>query len=71
MVFHDPQTVDLFDKKILVELDYRNYIQRKKKDLRWGVEPDWYIEHIWKSCLTPDTLMSVGNFLQTNKNKTG
>ncbi len=41
----------LYDKKIFLELDEKTFIERKRKDLRWGKEPDWYIEHIRQSYL--------------------
>ncbi len=37
----------LMDKKIFLTLDSRFFFMRKNIDLRWGKEPDWYIEHIW------------------------
>lgn len=49
LVFYDQETVKLFDRKILIEIDHETYLRRKKKDMRWGVEPDWYIQHIWDS----------------------
>ena len=41
----------LYDKKIYIEIDKATFKQRKQVDLRWGKEPDWYIEHIWESHL--------------------
>ena len=41
----------LYDKKIFLELDEKTFKERKRKDLRWGKEPDWYIEHIRQSYL--------------------
>lgn len=45
--------MELFDKKLFVEISKNKFIDRKKDDLRWGVspEPEWYIEHIWQSYL--------------------
>jgi len=25
------------------------FLERKRNDLRWGKEPEWYMEHIWES----------------------
>ncbi len=47
--FYDKTINSRYDKKILIDLDYESFVQRKTKDSRWGDEPDWYIEHIWKS----------------------
>jgi len=41
----------LYDKKIFLKLSEETFKKRKKKDLRWGKEPNWYIEHIWQSYL--------------------
>jgi uridine kinase len=47
--FHRDSTTKLFDKKIFLTLDSRFFFMRKNTDLRWGKEPDWYIEHIWNN----------------------
>jgi len=41
----------LYDKKIFLKIDKNTFLNRKIKDLRWGKEPKWYIEHIWESHL--------------------
>ncbi len=41
----------LYDKTIFLKIDKETFIQRKKIDLRWGKEPDWYINHIWENHL--------------------
>jgi uridine kinase len=51
MVFYDQRLVRLFDKKIFIEISKSTFMKRKVDDLRWGREPDWYIEHIWESYL--------------------
>ena len=47
--FYDEQINKMYDKKIFVDLGYKNFIDRKIHDARWGYEPHWYIEHIWDS----------------------
>jgi uridine kinase len=49
--FYHEEINTYFDKKILMELDYATFYERKKRDLRWGQVPDWYIRHIWDSYL--------------------
>lgn len=51
MVFWEPEIFNLLDYKIYIELDRREFTSRKKTDLRWGKEPDWYIDHIWDGYL--------------------
>jgi len=50
-VFHQERLVNLYDKMLYLTLEKENFLKRKKKDLRWGKEPEWYMEHIWESHL--------------------
>ncbi len=47
--FSKNSLLEIIDKKIFLTLDQRSFFKRKNKDLRWGQEPDWYIEHIWEN----------------------
>lgn len=49
LVFHDPELNEQFDKKIFIDIDKESFIHFKNMDLRWGKEPEWYVEHIWES----------------------
>jgi uridine kinase len=49
LILWDEQTRLLFDKCFFIEIDKETFVSRKKLDDRWGIEPDWYIEHIWQS----------------------
>lgn len=40
-----------FDRKILVEVSDEVFFARKREDLRWGREPEWFIQHIWDNYL--------------------
>jgi len=48
-VFYEERLVKLFDKKIFMSISKRTFLERKSTDLRWGKEPEWYMEHIWAS----------------------
>lgn len=37
------------DRKILVEISEESFLARKREDLRWGKEPEWFIRHIWEN----------------------
>ena len=50
-VFFDKAVNELYDKKIFIEISKETFLQRKIKDDRWGIEPDWYRDHIWNSYL--------------------
>ncbi len=47
--FNFEATSKIMDKKLFLTLDQIFFFMRKNKDLRWGKEPDWYMEHIWDS----------------------
>ena len=47
--FYNKALTQIIDKKIFLTLDRRFFFMRKNIDLRWGKEPDWYIEHIWNN----------------------
>lgn len=49
LVFADPDLNQLFNKRLFIDLEKDEFAVRKKEDLRWGPEPDWYIEHIWNA----------------------
>lgn len=48
-VFYEERLNRLYDKMIYMSISQETFVERKMKDLRWGQEPRWYIEHIWKS----------------------
>lgn len=49
LAFHWPELNELFDLNIFLKITKEEFIRRKEEDERWGMEPDWYIEHIWDS----------------------
>ena len=49
--FYDQAIVERMNIKIFLEISKPLFIERKREDLRWGLEPDWYIEHIWEAYL--------------------
>jgi len=49
--FHDPELNALMDLKLFLTLKKETFLERKNKDIRWGKEPAWYVEHIWNSHL--------------------
>ncbi len=47
--FCDKHIYNHYDKKIFLTIRKETFWRRKSKDLRWGKEPEWYMEHIWES----------------------
>lgn len=47
--FAFPEINSICDKYILVEIPKEVFLQRKREDLRWGKEPEWYIQYIWEA----------------------
>lgn len=67
--FHYPELNKLYSQKIYLEIDKTTFVSRKQKDHRWGREPDWYINHIWKSHTTNKEYKDLSNvtFIDANK----
>ncbi len=51
LAFYDPRINLLYDNKIFIKISKETFLKRKRKDLRWGKEPEWYIKHIWQRFL--------------------
>jgi len=66
MMLWDKQTRSLFDKCLFIEIDKETFIRRKLLDQRWGIEPEWYMEHIWQSYLRFGQLPEGLNCLRLN-----
>lgn len=49
--FYAPPIFQYFDKAIFLDIDKATFLERKRKDLRWGKEPEWYFQHIWNCYL--------------------
>jgi len=47
--FYFKELYNLYSLKIYMNLNRETFFSRKRKDDRWGIEPYWYIEHIWDS----------------------
>ncbi len=39
----------IFDKCIFLEIDRNTFLERRRKETRWGEEPEWYYDHVWTS----------------------
>ena len=51
LAFHNKTLNDLYDHRIWIEISKEVFLQRRKEETRWGVEPAWYLEHVWDSFL--------------------
>lgn len=47
----DKSLIDKSDFIVLLEIDKRTYLNRRKAETRWGNEPEWFLEHVWESHL--------------------
>lgn len=52
LAFWDPILADHYDRSLFLHIPEAVFRIRKAEDLRWGKEPDWYMDHIWNSYLT-------------------
>ncbi|MEO0554925.1 MAG: hypothetical protein AAF149_17090 [Bacteroidota bacterium] len=51
LVFYDVRLARMFHKRILMQIDKSTFLVRRKQEVRWGSEPDWFIEYVWSSFL--------------------
>jgi uridine kinase len=49
LVFYDPEVDALFDRRLFINLDKKRFLERRRSETRWGVEPEWYLEHVWEA----------------------
>jgi nicotinamide/nicotinate riboside kinase len=46
-VFDDPEYAGKYAKEIVLSISKQTFLERRKKEKRWGREPFWFIEHVW------------------------
>lgn len=51
LIFYSEELNKLFDKRIFINVPKTVFYKRKIEDVRWGKEPEWYMDYIWKSYL--------------------
>jgi nicotinamide/nicotinate riboside kinase len=47
--FYDTSINSRIHKAIYLSIDKATFLERRRKETRWGIEPDWFIEHVWKA----------------------
>ena len=68
----DSTIIEIASTTILLSISKEEYLERRKKETRWGNEPDWFLEHVWDAHLKfhnplnikPD--FELTNFYQAN-----
>ena len=51
LVFANKELSELFDTTVWIQISKEAFLERRKKETRWGDEPDWFLEHVWASHL--------------------
>lgn len=68
--FYNKQISNIYDLKIFMSIEKEVFLARKRKDKRWGKEPEWFIQHIWNSYLKYGQLPdSIDEILIVNGNQ--
>lgn len=49
--FYPASLRSTYDLKIFIEIEKETFESRRSSDKRWDKEPEWYMEHIWRSYL--------------------
>lgn len=47
----DKSLIKKADLTILLSISKEEFLERRRKETRWGEEPEWFIEHVWNSHL--------------------
>lgn len=47
-IFHS-RLLPFYSKTILVEQGKEIFYERRKREIRWGDEPMWYLDHVWST----------------------
>lgn len=67
--FYSDRLCNMYSHKLFLKIDQDTFFERKKRDLRWGKVPDWYIQHIWDSYLRYGKATQLQNSIKINANK--
>jgi len=51
MAFYNQELMSHYDFTIMLIISKETFFERRKKENRWGDEPEWYLEHVWGSYL--------------------
>ncbi len=49
LIFSDNLLNSIFDKKLFLEIDRDVFLERRRRETRWGEEPEWYINYVWEA----------------------
>lgn len=49
--FWDAETDALFNRRLFTIVDKPTFFNRRLQENRWGFEPKWFLEHVWRSYL--------------------
>jgi len=49
LAYANPEINKLYDHAFYLHISEPTFRARKAADLRWGKEPEWYVDHIWES----------------------
>ncbi len=47
--FNQLELIERADYTISLSLDRDLFLEERKADTRWGKEPDWFLDHVWKA----------------------
>lgn len=61
-----PELNAIYDKAILIEIDKPTFWNRRKKETRWGKEPDWFLEHVWSAYMENKQAVPEPKLVVTN-----
>ncbi|MDX1406871.1 MAG: zeta toxin family protein [Saprospiraceae bacterium] len=51
MLYPDKELTAMCDVHFFCEIDKATFLKRRRKDHRYGIDAEWYIEHVWDAFL--------------------
>ena len=64
---HDLRLIQKALVTIVLSISKEEFLQRRKREVRWGVEPNWFLEHVWQAHLHNHNPHNISPSIQLNK----
>lgn len=50
-VYYDNQISNSYDIPIFLKIPKEKFMERRRREKRWGSEKEWYLKHVWQAYL--------------------
>ena len=72
LAFSNSVLNELYNLRVCMEISKDTFMERRRKEMRWGIEPAWYWEHVWISFMKfgqpgPSPVLTISGETQVSK----